>query len=70
MRLIVYEAKDMLLQSKCCIDSCVWIKYAAHYKVSTLINIIIENNLIVFAYNYLLGEVHKVFVTTFNFTTL
>lgn len=61
-------AKDMLVQSKCCIDSCVWIKYAAHHKVSTLIEIIIENNLIVFADNYLLGEIHKALVITFDFT--
>jgi putative PIN family toxin of toxin-antitoxin system len=60
----------MRVQSKCCIDSCVWIKYAAQFKVSTIIESIIENNLVVYADNYLLGEIHKALVTTFNFTIL
>lgn len=54
---------------KCCIDSCVWVKYAGHFKTSTLIKYIIENNLLVYADNYLLGEIHQALAEKFNFTT-
>lgn len=37
---------------KCCIDSCVWVKYAGHFKTTTLLRYIIENNLVVYADNY------------------
>ncbi len=58
----------MPIQNKCCIDSCVWVKYAGHFRVSTLLKYIIENNLIVFADNYLLGEIHHALIEGFNFT--
>ncbi len=54
---------------KCCIDSCVWVKYAGHFKTSTLLRYIAENNLLVYADNYLLGEVHQALIEGFNFTT-
>jgi hypothetical protein len=47
----------MPTQNRCCIDSCVWVKYAGHFKVSTLLKYIVENNLIFFADNYLFGEI-------------
>lgn len=28
---------------KCCIDSCVWIKYAGHFETATLLRYITEN---------------------------
>jgi putative PIN family toxin of toxin-antitoxin system len=58
----------MPIQNKCCIDSCVWVKYAGHFRVSTLLKYIVENNLIVFADNYLLGEIHNALMEGFNFT--
>lgn len=54
---------------KCCIDSCVWVKYAGHLKTATLLRYIIENNLLVYADNYLLGEIHQALTENFNFTT-
>ena len=53
---------------KCCIDSCVWVKYAGHFKTSTLLQHIAENNLLVYADNYLLGEVHQPLIDGFNFS--
>jgi len=53
---------------KCCIDSCVWVKYAGHFRASTLLRYIIENNLLVYADNYLLAEIHEALVEGFNFT--
>lgn len=53
---------------KCCIDSCVWVKYAGHFKTSTLLRHIAENNLLVYADNYLLGEIHEALIEGFNFT--
>ncbi len=58
----------MPVQNKCCIDGCVWVKYAGHFRVSTLLKYTIENNLIVFADNYLLGEIHNALIEGFNFT--
>ena len=58
----------MLNEKKCCIDSCVWIKYAGYYKVSTLFYFIRENKLKVYADNYLLSEVHEALLAEFNFT--
>lgn len=52
----------------CCIDSCVWVKYAGPHKVSTLIKYIRQNNLNVFADNYLLYEVHKALCKQFDFS--
>lgn len=52
---------------KCCIDSCVWVKYAGHYKAATLLRHIYENDLLVFADNYLLGEVHQALIEGFSF---
>ena len=39
----------MPMQKKCCIDSCVWIKYAGHFKTATLLRYISENNLLIYA---------------------
>ena len=58
----------MLRYKKCCIDSCVWIKYAGHFKASTLLRHIKDNNLIVFADHYLLAEVHEALITEFGFS--
>ena len=52
----------------CCIDSCVWIKYAGTDKATTLIKLIRQNDLTVFADNYLLSEVHKALYKEFDFT--
>jgi putative PIN family toxin of toxin-antitoxin system len=54
---------------KCCIDSCVWVKYAGHFKTSTLLRHIADNNLLVYADNYLLGEIHEALIEGFDFTT-
>lgn len=53
---------------KCCIDSCVWVKYAGHFKTSTLLRSISENNLLVYADNYLLAEIHDALIKGFDFT--
>ena len=53
---------------RCCIDSCVWVKYAGHFRVGTLLQSIFENELIVYADNYLLSEIHEVLITGFDFT--
>ena len=53
---------------KCCIDSCVWVKYAGHFKTSTLLKYIAANNLLVYADNYLLSEIHEALIVGFNFT--
>ncbi|MDX2045564.1 MAG: PIN domain-containing protein [Chitinophagaceae bacterium] len=53
---------------KCCIDSCVWVKYAGHFKTASLLRYISENNLLVYADNYLLGEVHEALISGFGFT--
>jgi putative PIN family toxin of toxin-antitoxin system len=58
----------MPTQKKCCIDSCVWVKYAGHFKTTTLLRDIAENNLLVYADNYLLNEIHEALVTGFSFT--
>jgi predicted nucleic acid-binding protein len=52
---------------KCCIDSCVWVKYAGHYKTATLLRYIAENDLPVYADNYLLCEVHQALIEGFDF---
>ena len=54
---------------KCCIDSCVWVKYAGHFKTTTLLRHIAENNLLVYADNYLLSEIHEALIQGFDFTT-
>lgn len=53
---------------KCCIDSCVWVKFAGHFKTSTLLHYITENNLLVYADNYLLAEIHEALIEGFSFT--
>lgn len=53
---------------KCCIDSCVWVKYAGYFRTTTLFRYIIENNLIVYADNYLLSEIHDALIEGFSFT--
>lgn len=58
----------MPMQKKCCIDSCVWIKYAGHFKTSTLLRYIYENNLLVYADNYLLAEIHEALIQGFEFS--
>ena len=55
------------MQNKCCVDSCVWVKYAGHFKVATLLQLIRKNNLIVYADNYLLGEIHNALIEGFCF---
>jgi putative PIN family toxin of toxin-antitoxin system len=56
------------MQKKCCIDSCVWVKYAGNFKTSTLLRYIYENNLLVYADNYLLAEIHEALILGFEFT--
>lgn len=58
----------MLTQKKCCIDSCVWVKYAGHFKTATLLRYIAANNLLVYADNYLLSEIHDALIEAFDFT--
>jgi predicted nucleic acid-binding protein len=53
---------------KCCIDSWVWVKYAGHFKTSTLLRYIAENNLLVYADNYLPGEIHQALSEGSGFT--
>lgn len=53
--------------SKCVIDSCVWVKYAGHFKTATLLNYILQNRLLVYADNYLLGEIHAALTQSFHF---
>ena len=53
---------------KCCIDSCVWVKYAGHFRTATLLRYVSENNLLVYADNYLLGEVHEALIQGFDFS--
>jgi len=57
----------MPIPKKCCIDSCVWVKYAGHLKTTTLLRHISKNNLLVYADNYLLSEIHEALITGFNF---
>ena len=58
----------MLANNKICIDSCVWIKYAGHYKALTLIQYIYNLNLDVYADRYLLAEIHDALISEFNFS--
>ena len=58
----------MLTPKRYCIDSCVWVKYAGHFKIASLLGYIYDNNLLVYADNYLLGEVHHALIKAFNFT--
>ena len=58
----------MPILEKCCIDTCVWVKYAGHFRTATLLRYITENNLLVYADNYLLGEIHQALIEGFNFT--
>lgn len=58
----------MPTQKKCCIDSCVWVKYAGHFKTATLLLYIAANNLLVYADNYLLSEIHDALIEAFDFT--
>lgn len=58
----------MPTQKKCCIDSCVWVKYAGHFKTATLLRYIAANNLLVYADNYLLSEIHDALIEAFDFT--
>ena len=58
----------MLPNNKCCIDSCIWIKYAGHYKTTTLLRYVSENKLTVFADRYLLAEIHGMRIKVFNFS--
>jgi putative PIN family toxin of toxin-antitoxin system len=44
------------------------VKYAGHFKTATLLRHIIENNLLIYADNYLLGEIHQALTEGFNFT--
>ncbi len=58
----------MLRNKKCCIDSCIWIKYAGHFKAATLLRYISENKLTVFADRYLLAEIHEALIKVFSFS--
>ena len=58
----------MPTQKKCCIDSCVWVKYAGHFKTATLLRYIAANNLLVYADNYLLSEINDALIEAFDFT--
>ena len=58
----------MTVPQKICIDSCVWVKYAGHFKTATLLRYIAENNLLVYADNYLLAEIHDALIISFGFT--
>lgn len=53
---------------KCCIDSCVWVKYAGHFKTATLLTYVQQNSLLVYADKYLLGEIHQALMQGFGFT--
>ena len=53
---------------KCCIDSCIWIKYAGHFRTATLPAYIKENNLLVYADYYLLSEIHEALLNQFDFS--
>jgi putative PIN family toxin of toxin-antitoxin system len=56
----------MPVLTKCCIDSCIWIKYAGNFRINTLIKIIVENTLLVYADRYLLSEVHNALIEQFQ----
>ena len=58
----------MRRNKKCCIDSCIWVKYAGHKRIATLLTYIKSNNLVVFVDNYLLGEIHKTLISEFVFS--
>lgn len=58
----------MPILKKCCIYSCVWVKYAGHLRTATLLRYISQNNLLIFADNYLLGEIHEALIQGFEFT--
>lgn len=53
---------------KCCIDSCVWVKYAGHLKTTSLLRYITKNSLLVYADNYLLSEIHEALIEGFSFS--
>ena len=53
---------------RCCIDSCVWVKYAGHFKTASLLRYVSENDLLVYADNYLLGEIHDALIEGFDFS--
>lgn len=53
---------------RCCIDSCVWTKYAGHSKTTTLLRYINEKKLTVFADRYLLAEIHDALIGVFHFS--
>ncbi len=55
----------MLRNKKCCIDSCVWIKYAGYSKATTLLRYINENKLTVYADRYLLAEINDALISVF-----
>jgi putative PIN family toxin of toxin-antitoxin system len=59
---------ELLYFPKKSIDSCVWVKYSGHFKTATLLRYIAENNLLVYADNYLLGEIHEALIVGFNFS--
>jgi len=57
----------MPLLKKCCIDSCIWVKYGGHFKTVNSLKYITENELLLYADNYLLGEVHQALIKCFSF---
>lgn len=56
----------MQIFTKCCIDSCIWIKYAGNFRINTLLNLIVENTLLVYSDRYLLSEIHEALIEQFN----
>jgi predicted nucleic acid-binding protein len=52
--------------TKCCIDNCIWIRYAGNFRINTLLKIIVENTLLVYADSYLLSEVHDALIKQFQ----
>ena len=49
-------------------DSCVWVKYAGHFRTATLLHYISQNKLLTFTDKYLLGEIHEALIQGFEFT--
>jgi putative PIN family toxin of toxin-antitoxin system len=43
------------------------VKYAGHLRTTTLLRLISKNNLLVYADNYLLSEIHEALIIGFNF---
>jgi len=53
---------------RCCIDSCVCVKYPGHFKAIYLLRNIAENNLLEYADNFLFAEIYDTMIISFGFT--